>query len=100
MDAHNAVVAISAAIVQPWRLSIEGPECLMLHGPNDRIIDIRDAEFGAMRAEQVGAPVKLINTGIRGHASQVDAVLDGAGSQQDGAFMDIIVDHFAKTLLT
>ncbi|MEM7471880.1 MAG: hypothetical protein AAF340_11070 [Pseudomonadota bacterium] len=94
----DAVVAISSAIVQPWRLSDRGAPCLMLHGPGDRVIDIRDPEFGAARATQVGAPVHLVNTGVRGHATQVDAVLDGAGLDGQGSFMDMILTHFSKML--
>jgi len=90
----DAVVAISSAIVQPWRLEEGGPPCLMIHGPNDRIIDIADAEIGALRAEQTGAPVRLINTGVPGHATQVDVVLDAADA--DGVpYMQHVLDQFA-----
>jgi acetyl esterase/lipase len=91
----DAVVAISSAIVQPWRLEEDGPTCLMLHGPQDRIIDLGNAQLGAARAEQVKAPVKLINTGVKGHMTQVDAALDG--SYEDGTpYMQMIIDQFAR----
>ncbi|MEM6408972.1 MAG: hypothetical protein AAF700_11200 [Pseudomonadota bacterium] len=94
----DAVVAISSAIVQPWRLSEKGPPCLMLHGPNDRITPMRDAEFGAARAEQVGAPVRLIETGVPGHATQVDAVLDGATDRGGTRFIDLIIYQYEAML--
>lgn len=93
----DAVVAISSAIVQPWRLEEGGPPCLMIHGPQDRVIDIANPEIGALRAEQSGAPVQLINTGVPGHATQVDVVLDGA--DVDGVpYMQRVLDQFAVLL--
>ena len=91
----DAVVAISSAIVQPWRVQQDGPPCLMFHGPQDRIIDISNAQMGAFRAEQCSAPVQLIDTGVRGHATQVDAVLDGT---DDGgvAYMQRVLDLFGQ----
>ena len=91
----DAVVAISSALVHPWRLEADGPPCLMFHGPNDRSIDIGNAQLGAARAQQVGAPVTLIDTKIKGHVSQIDEVLDGA--HPDGTtYMQMIIDHFAR----
>ena len=93
----DAVVAISSAIVQPWRLEEEGPPCLMLHGPRDRVINISDAKIGAMRAEQIGAPVTLMNTGVPGHNSQVDAVLDGK-TEHEEPYMQLVLDQFARLI--
>lgn len=91
----DAVVAISSAIVQPWRLEADGPPCLMFHGPNDRIVDMGNAQLGAARAQQIGAPVSLIDTKVPGHVSQVDEVLDGF--HPDGTpYMQMIIDHFAR----
>lgn len=93
----DAVVAISSAFVQPWRLAEDGPPCLMFHGPQDRIIDISNAEIAALRAEQSGAPVHLINTGVPGHATQVDLVLDGADAE-GVPYMQQVLDEFAVLL--
>lgn len=91
----DAVVAISAALVHPWRLEAGGPPCLMFHGPNDRVIDIGNAQLGAARAQQVGASVALIDTKVKGHASQVDEVLDG--THPDGTpYMQMVIDQFAR----
>jgi len=91
----DAVVAISSAVVHPWRLEADGPPCLMFHGPNDRIIDIGNAQLGAARAQQVGAPVTLIDTKVKGHVSQVDEVLDG--THPDGTpYMQMVIDQFAR----
>lgn len=89
----DAVVAISSAIVQPWRLTPDGVPCLLFHGPNDRIIDIRNAELGVRRGQAVGARVKLINTQVPGHASQIDAVLDGA-DENGVSYLEMALTHF------
>ncbi|WP_298299622.1 alpha/beta hydrolase [uncultured Litoreibacter sp.] len=91
----DAVVAISAAIVQPWRLEEDGPACLLIHGPQDRVINISNARVGAQRAEGVQAPVTLIDTGVPGHATQVDAVLDGVDAQGQ-PIMQMVLDQFAR----
>lgn len=89
----DAVVSISGALVQPWRLEPDGPPCLMIHGPRDRIIHIDNVKLAAMRAEQIGAPVSLVITGVRGHATQVDAALDGQDAS-GRTYMDMILYHF------
>lgn len=93
----DAVVAISSAIVQPWRIEEDGPPCMMIHGPQDRIISIEDAQIGAMRAEQAGAPVTLIDTAVPGHATQVDVVLDGADAE-GVPYMQTVIAHFGHLL--
>ncbi len=93
----DAVVAVSAAIVQPWRLQEDGPTCLMVHGPRDRIIKLSDAEMGAQRAEQVGAPITLLNTGVPGHNTQIDVLLDGT-SEHGEAYMQLVLDQFARLI--
>lgn len=90
----EAVVAIAGALVQPWRLEENGPPCLMFHGPQDRIINIGNVQLVAGRAEQVGAPIELIDTGVPGHATQVDATLDGKDRSGE-PYIDRIVAHFA-----
>ena len=90
----EAVVAIAGTLVQPWRLEEDGPPCLMFHGPQDRIINIGNVQLVAGRAEQVGAPVELVDTGVRGHATQVDATLDGK-DKTGRPYIDRVIDHFA-----
>ena len=91
----DAVVAISSAIVQPWRLDEDGPPCLMIHGLRDRVIHLQNARIGAMRAEQVGAPVTLHNTRVSGHLAQVDLVLDGM-TRHGERYMQLVLDEFAR----
>lgn len=91
----DAVVSICGALVQPWRLEADGPPCMMIHGPKDRVIGYENVKIAAARAEQVGAPVALINTGVRGHNTQVDAALDGK-DRSGRTYMDMILYHFAE----
>ena len=91
----DAVVAISSALVHPWRLEADGPPCLMFHGTNDDVIDIGNVQLGAARAQQLGVPVTLIDTKVDGHMSQVDEVLDG--THPDGTpYIQMVIDHFAR----
>ena len=91
----DAVVAISAALVHPWRLEADGPPCLMFHGPNDEAVDIGNAQLGAARAQSIGAPVTLIDTKVDGHVTQIDEVLDNA--HPDGTpYMQMVIDQFAR----
>lgn len=91
----DAVVAVSSAIVHPWRLEPDGPPCLMFHGPADPVIDIGNAQLGAARAQQIGAPVTLVDTGVEGHVTQVDEILDGSDSGGT-PYMQLIIDQFAR----
>ncbi len=91
----GAVVAISSAFVQPWRLNEEGPPCLMINGVRDRIIHLQNARIGALRADQVGAPVTLHNTRVPGHLAQVDLVLDGM-TRHGERYMQLMLDEFAR----
>jgi len=91
----DAVVAVSSAFVQPWELDADGPSCLLINGSQDRVIHMRNAEIGATRAEQVGAPVALHNTLVPGHLAQVDLVLDGE-SRHGENYMQLVLDEFAR----
>ncbi len=50
----------------------------MINSPRDRIIGIENARLGLTRAEAIGAPFRLIETGVKGHNTQIDVVLDQA----------------------
>lgn len=91
----DAVVAISAAFVQPWRLEEGGPPCLLINGVRDRIIHLQNARIGAMQAQQVGAPVTLHNTRVAGHLAQVDLVLDGQ-TRHGERYIQLVLDEFAR----
>jgi acetyl esterase/lipase len=72
----DAVMAISAAMVQPWRLTEGGPPCILLHGPRDRIIGLENARLAARRAKAVGAELRLVETAVKGHVSQVSVFFE------------------------
>ncbi|MEP3345178.1 MAG: alpha/beta hydrolase [Litoreibacter sp.] len=95
VSSPDAVVAVSSAIIHPWRLGGNGAPCLMFHSPQDEIIGLGNAQLGAARAQQIGSPVTLIETKVNGHAQQIDEMLDG--SHADGTpYMQLIIDHFAR----
>ncbi|MBD3763185.1 MAG: hypothetical protein IE927_00175 [Rhodobacterales bacterium] len=73
----DAVLATAAAMVQPWRIAPGQPPCVMLHGPADRIIGPRAPTVAAARAQATGAALRVIDTGLRGHDTQLAALLDG-----------------------
>ena len=91
----DVVVSIAGAIVQPWRLGADGPRCLMFHGTDDKIIDAGNLHLAAMRAQQVGAPVSLIETETAGHNAQVDVVLDGSDSTGN-RYIDLVLLEFER----
>lgn len=87
----DAVLAVTAALAMPWRLAPGGPPCTLLHGSVDRIVPLADARLAARRARAAGATMRLVETGIRGHGPQVEALLTG----RDAAgrpFLDLLFD--------
>jgi hypothetical protein len=89
----DAVVTIASTLVQPWRMRADGAPCLLINGPRDRIIGIDNARLGLTRARAIEAPFELIETDMKGHMTQVDAVLDQ--STKDGTpYFDLILSHF------
>jgi len=91
----DAVVALSSAFVQPWELDAEGPSCLLINGEYDRVIHLRNAQIGVMRAKHVGAPVALHITERPGHLSQIEEVLEGR-TEQEEPYMQLVLDEFAR----
>lgn len=77
----DAVLAIAGAMVQPWRLLPDGPPCILLHGRADRVIGLENPRLAARRATARGAPLRLVETGVAGHNTQVAAFLDGQDAQ-------------------
>lgn len=96
LERPDAVLAVAAAMVQPWRLSPDGPPAVMLHGSRDRIIGPENARLAAARARAAGAPLTLVETGIPGHAAQVAALFDAAGP--DGLPLRRHLDDFCVRL--
>ena len=77
----DGVLSVAGAMVQPWRLRRSGPPCVMLHGPRDRVIGLENAALAARRAARQGIDLRLIETGVVGHNTQVTAFLDARDPQ-------------------
>jgi len=90
----EAVVAISGAVVQPWRLEEGAPPVLLFHGDDDRIIGADNIALAERKARIRAAPVSVVRTGVKGHASQVAVVLAGADAEGQGYF-ELVLDQFA-----
>ncbi|MEF3045600.1 alpha/beta hydrolase [Pseudotabrizicola sp. L79] len=96
LAAPDAVLAVSAAMVQPWCLRAGGPDCVMLHGSRDRIIPLQDARLAAERAARVGARLTLVESGEAGHVRQLELLL--SGQRADGRpWMGLLLDLVAKS---
>ncbi len=91
----DAVVALGAAIVQPWRIVPDGPTCMMINDVNDELVDIADPQIGVARAETQDAPITLREVELGPHASLTDLVLDGADAQ-GVPYIQHVLDQFAR----
>ena len=85
----DGVIALCAAMVQPWRLRRDGPPAVMLHGPIDRIIAPANPRLAARRAAKIGAPLRLVTSTVRGHNSQITAFLTGT-SPEGAPYFDLL----------
>ena len=94
----DAVLAVSAAMVQPWRLRPGGPPCLMLHGAVDRIIPPDDARLAARVAQEAGADLQVIITDTPGHVPQLARLLHGTAPDGRPA-LSLLTDLVARTVL-
>jgi len=72
----DGVLAISAALVQPWRLTPAAPPVILLHGHPDRVIGVENPRLALRHAKRRGVDFQLIETGIGGHNPQVAAFFD------------------------
>ncbi len=77
----DAVIGLSSAMVQPWRLAKDGVPSLLFNGPVDRIISPENTRFVAHRAGTTSAPLQVIITDRNGHNPQVDLFIDGADAK-------------------
>ena len=94
----EAVLAVSAAMVQPWRLRSGGPPCVMLHGCIDRIIPADDARLAAGVAQQNGADLQVIVTDTPDHVPQLTRLLRGVAGDRHPD-LRLLTDLVARTLL-
>jgi acetyl esterase/lipase len=74
----DAAMGICAAMVQPWRLTADGPPLVMMHGFHDGVISPHNIRSLARKAAAKSAPVVTHITDVKGHRHQVDAFLNGA----------------------
>lgn len=91
----DAVVAIGSAIVQPWRLTDEGPPCLLIHDTADDVIAVSNPQLGVSRAEVASAPIALMEVSLGAHKTLADLVLDGA-DENGVPYMQSVIDQFAR----
>ncbi|MDP2080149.1 MAG: carboxylesterase family protein [Pseudotabrizicola sp.] len=92
----DAVLAVSAAMVQPWCLRPGGPPCVMLHGPVDRIISPQDARLAATTAQDRRVDLLLIVTDTPGHVPQLTRLIHGTAP--DGRpGLSLLTDLVART---
>lgn len=77
LNAPDALIALTGAVVQPWRLAAGRAPILMFHGSADRIIPPTDIDLAERRARAKGADLTVLRTGVRGHNRQIGVVLDG-----------------------
>lgn len=92
----DGVVAIAAAMVQPWAMRPMAPPCVMLHGRDDRVIDIANPRLAATIARRRGALLRVVESGVRGHNAQILTFLEGAAP--DGRpWLSLLTDMMATT---
>ncbi|MEQ9693316.1 hypothetical protein [Shimia sp. SDUM112013] len=72
----DAVLAISACMVQPWRLHAGGPPCLLLNSAVDRIVPPENPRLTLHRARTTGAPVTGLTCARNGHNPPFQALLE------------------------
>lgn len=75
----DGVVAVAAAMVQPWAMRPLAPPCVLLHGRDDRVIDIANPRLAATIARRRGASLRVVESGVKGHNAQVGVFLNGTG---------------------
>jgi acetyl esterase/lipase len=73
----DAVIGISAAMIQPWRLAQDGIPSVLFCSYQDKVIGPENAQFTEHRATTTSAPLQVITTQTRGHNPQVDLFIDG-----------------------
>jgi acetyl esterase/lipase len=96
----DAACGISAAMVQPWRMGAEPrTPALMIHGARDRVIDVENARFASRKAEEKGAPLRVVVVDQIGHKELLSHFLNGIA--KDGRpwwrlALDLIGDPHGK----
>ena len=93
ISAPSAIVTISSALVQPWRMKEDCPPTLLINTGADSVIPIEVARIGLARAVAWRAHFDLIEAESDGQEDLVDVVLEWADTRGI-AFTDRILAHF------
>ncbi|MBU2941998.1 hypothetical protein Q4525_08855 [Shimia thalassica] len=90
----DAVFAVSACAVQPWRLTPHGPPCVLLNNDRDKIIRPENPRLTQRRARGVGAPVKSLWCDRKGHNAPFLALLEDRDPTAGRPYTDHLLTLF------
>ncbi|WP_412554794.1 alpha/beta hydrolase [Shimia sp. MIT1388] len=71
------VIALGAALQNPWALTKNAPPCLMLHSCEDRIVPTENCELLGPLIAQTKAPIDIQICARKGHNAPVHALFEG-----------------------
>lgn len=71
----DAIIALGAALIQPWGLGADGPPTLMIHSNFDRLIAPLNARNAAAAAQACDAPLAVMMCARAGHNAPLQALL-------------------------
>jgi len=95
----DAAFCLCGAMVQPWRMTKDGPPLTIMHSFHDGVISPRNTETIKNKAQAKQAPVTSIVTNVKGHKQQLDALLeasDDEGRPYWNALMDCVEAAIAR----
>ncbi|SFK63683.1 alpha/beta hydrolase fold domain-containing protein [Shimia haliotis] len=72
----DAVIALGAALMQPWALSHDGPHGMLIHSHYDRVISPDNTPLAKQAAEQANAPLLVLTCARKGHNAPTQALLE------------------------
>ena len=73
----DASFGVSAAMVQPWRLTVNGPPCTALHAVRDRTVSARFWRKALGTIEKSGAPFDVVIASTYGHSRMMEYFMRG-----------------------
>lgn len=68
----DAVLSVSAAMVQPWLLGPKGSPAILFNTRQDRILEFENAKATERHARESGADLILMESAKKGHIRQLD----------------------------
>lgn len=87
LSAPDAMVALAAPVVHPWRLRRDGPPVWIVHGQRDRIVPCADSLLTAREAQAAGAPVRVTAPPDAPHVG-IDRYVLNRTTDQGQTYMD------------